>query len=842
MTSVDFTQYCKFQLLQSGNKTPLNVCLVYRSPNSNTDNDNSLNKVIEQTKRGSVIFGDFNMPKVGNPELSARLPLIETAENKFLRQIVDFKTHIKGGLLDLCFTDLADNVISIEDIGNLSNSDHCIIKLVMNNSPKFNKTSELVRDWRKGDQIGLVNHVKNIDFPGIFQGKNANECWESLKEETERALDRYVPLAPRRKPGDPPWLTQGVKRITRKKNRYWKRFAKNRSADNFVRFKEVEKECKRAVHNAKRNFEKKIADSGNKRPFNSYVKSKTKSRQNVGPLKVNDRLVTENGDMAQELNNFLTSVFTREGPGPLPSCDKLPSASVLTDMHISSETVKKKIMKLKPGSAPGPDKITAGFLIENVDAMAPALAVIFNKSLETGVVPEDWKTANVTPIFKKGSKSKPGNYRPVSLTPIPCRLMESCMRDVMVDHLVTNALIKDSQHGFMRRKSCTTNLLQFLEKLTAVQDQGHSIDVIYLDFAKAFDKVPHRRLLEKFKAHSIDGKILKWVENWLSGRKQRTVLNGEFSGWGDVWSGVPQGSVLGPLAFVIFINDIDLVIRFITLMNKFADDTKIANTILTNADVINLQDCLDRLVDWADTWGMQFNVDKCKVMHIGRHNQAADYTMSGTKLGKTPAERDIGVKVQQSLRPSLQCSEASNRANAVLGQITRAFHFRDRNVFIKLYKQYVRPHLEFAVPAWSPWTLGDKEMLEKIQRRAVRQVSGLKGSTYEEKLLELDMLSLEARRTLYDQVQTFKMIRGVDDVDYRTWFTLAGDAHTARVTRQTSDPLNIVRQHPRNEIRRSFFSVRVADTWNSLPSEIKHCVNVNVFKKKVRELLKNNSI
>ena len=317
MTSVDFTQYCKFQLLQSGNKTPLNVCLVYRSPNSNTDNDNSLNKVIEQTKRGSVIFGDFNMPKVGNPELSARLPLIETAENKFLRQIVDFKTHIKGGLLDLCFTDLADNVISIEDIGNLSNSDHCIIKLVMNNSPKFNKTSELVRDWRKGDQIGLVNHVKNIDFPGIFQGKNANECWESLKEETERALDRYVPLAPRRKPGDPPWLTQGVKRITRKKNRYWKRFAKNRSADNFVRFKEVEKECKRAVHNAKRNFEKKIADSGNKRPFNSYVKSKTKSRQNVGPLKVNDRLVTENGDMAQELNNFFYQCLHEGGSGSL---------------------------------------------------------------------------------------------------------------------------------------------------------------------------------------------------------------------------------------------------------------------------------------------------------------------------------------------------------------------------------------------------------------------------------------------------------------------------------------------------------------------------------------------
>ena len=204
------------------------------------------------------------------------------------------------------------------------------------------------------------------------------------------------------------------------------------------------------------------------------------------------------------------------------------------------------------------------------------------------------------------------------------------MRDAMVDHLVTNALIKDSQHGFMRKKSCTTNLLQFLEKLTTVQDQGHSIDVIYLDFAKAFDKVPHRRLLEKFKAHSIGGQILKWVENWLSGRKQRTVLNGEFSDWGDVWSGVPQGSVLGPLAFVIFINDIDLVVRFITLMNKFADDTKVANSIFTDADVANLQECLDQLVAWADTWGMAFNVEKCKVMHIEETTRQRTTPWQGT--------------------------------------------------------------------------------------------------------------------------------------------------------------------------------------------------------------------
>ena len=821
---------------------PVNVVLAYRSPNSTTDNDCELVKLFEKTKPNSLYYGDFNLPKtnfqVSTSDAKGK-PILEVVENQFLDQLIDFPTHNKGNILDLIFTNMPDNVLSIENVGNLSNSDHCILKTELDISMAFNDTNELIRDWRKGDQEGLIDCIKNINFPGIFQGKDASQQWATLREVTDIALDRYIPLTTRRKPGQPPWLTQAVIRVTRKKNRYWKRFTKNRSIVNFDNYKVMEKLCKKAVQTAKKCFERKIADSGNKRPFNSYVKSKTKTRHNVGPLKVNNVLVTENEDMAKELNTFFTSVFSQEAPGPLPPCPKLPSNSTLEDMWIDSDTVKKKILKLKPSSAPGPDKMSARFLIMNVEALAPALSIIYNESLQTGVVPEDWRRANVTPIFKKGSKANPGNYRPVSLTSIPCKVMESCIRDAVTDHLVINQLIKDSQHGFMRHKSTTTNLLEFLETMTSEQDQGLSMDVIYLDFAKAFDKVPHRRLLEKFRAHSIQGKVLNWIENWLADRKQRTVLNGAESEWSDVGSGVPQGSVLGPLAFIVFINDIDMVCNFIKLMKKFADDTKAANTIRTVRDVEDLQDCLNRLVTWADTWGMEFNVTKCKVMHVGRNNPRSEYTMSGIKLNTTEVERDIGVMVHRSLRPSTQCAEASRRANVVLGQISRAFHFRDKSTFVKLYKQYVRPHLEFSVPAWSPWTQGDKETLEKIQRRAVKMVSGLRGRTYEDRLKELDMLSLEDRRLMYDIVQTFKIIRGFDDVKHTTWFTLVGD-NPGRITRQTSDPLNIVRPHCRNDIRRSFFSVRVVDPWNSLPSEVKNVKTIVAFKRQVRELIKNN--
>ena len=232
--------------------------------------------------------------------------------------------------------------------------------------------------------------------------------------------------------------------------------------------------------------------------------------------------------------------------------------------------------------------------------------------------PNNWKKANVMPIFTKGTKGDHGNYRPVSLTSGPCRTMESCLRDVIVDHLGLPTWLQKTE----------TNLLEFLERLTVEQDQGNNMDVVYLEFSKAFDKVPHRCLLEKLRAHSIDSKVLNWIEAWLTSRTQRTVLNGEASDWSYVTSGVPQGSVLGPLAFIVFINDIDDVTVNITIMNKFADDTKCGNVIRSPSDISDLQDCLDSLVDWAEKWGMSFNIKKCKVMYIGRTNPRSAYTMN----------------------------------------------------------------------------------------------------------------------------------------------------------------------------------------------------------------------
>ena len=303
-------------------------------------------------------------------------------------------------------------------------------------------------------------------------------------------------------------------------------------------------------------------------------------------------------------------------------------------------------------------------------------------------------------------------------------------------------LISDSQHGFRKGLSCATNLIEFMDKVTAAVDGGLSVDIFYLDFAKAFDKVPRERLLSKLQAKGISGDLLGWIGDWLDGRTQKVICEGVLSENVSVESGVPQGTVLGPPLFNVFIDDIDEAAKNIELLLKFADDTKGMKIIRGEEDRKILQETLDDLFRWAEKWGMKFNLDKCKIMHVGKNNPGYKYTMGGADLMEVEEEKDVGVLVNKSLKPAAQCKKAANTAMAVLRQLTQNFHFRDRHIFIGLYKQYVRPHLEFSTPAWSPWLCGDKDTLEAVQRKAVKMVAGLVGTSYEERCRELKLDTL----------------------------------------------------------------------------------------------------
>ena len=294
-------------------------------------------------------------------------------------------------------------------------------------------------------------------------------------------------------------------------------------------------------------------------------------------------------------------------------------------------------------------------------------------------------------------------------------------------------------------------------------DSRKQVHAIYLDFSKAFDKVPHMRLLKKISSLGVNGDILNWIRSWLSNRKQRVVLNGKLSSWSSVTSGVPQGSVLGPILFLIYVNDIDC--SLLSQISKFADDTKIYRSISSNKDIIDLQKDITSVLKWCDDWQMKLNVDKCKVISFGQENMKPVYFLENKELEICSAERDLGVFISNTLKSDLHIAEQSSKANRMLGYISKVVTHKTSSVILPLYNALVRPHLEYCVQAWGPYLQKDITRLEKVQKRAVNMMQNLRGKSYEDKLKEIKLFSLSKRRIRGDMIETFKLIKGFSNWD-----------------------------------------------------------------------------
>ena len=494
--------------------------------------------------------------------------------------------------------------------------------------------------------------------------------------------------------------------------------------------------------------------------FWSYIKSKRKDAAGIGILQRPDGTETIDAkEKANILKEQYESVFTLENP-TLPVLDPCNTPS-LPRINVTTPGIVKQLKGLNPRKSSGPDGISSRILKETAIEVAPYLQIVFQKSIDTGCVPEDWKRANITAIYKKGKRELASNYRPVSLTPITCKILEHIIFHAIMKHLDEHKILVDYQHGFRKHHSCETQLISTLETITKSFDEKKQTDLIILDFSKAFDTVPHLRLLQKLEHYGVrnisnnetdsEQNILTWFGNWLCGRTQQVILDGETSDSGAVISGVPQGTVLGPLCFLIFINDLGKTLSENTNLKLFADDSLLFREITSAEEAEELQNDLDALIKWTTEWHMKFHPAKCQVMSIHRSKTHVihDYKIANETLNRVNSTRYLGIEINDQLKWDNHINNIISKANKTLGFIRRNLHMCPYKIKEQAYRALVRPTLEYASSVWDPYHTSKITKIEKVQRRAARFVTNCNSTEkgcVTKALQQLKWPTLEQRR------------------------------------------------------------------------------------------------
>ena len=816
------------------------VGAIYRSPTADPGLTSHLCNLLVDVANSKpshlLIMGDFNISCIdwtcnmstGPPTHPSHL-LLEAVYEAYLVQHVMHPTRFRQGdtphILDLIFTNEEGLISNLFHLPPLGSSDHEVLRfsLTCYTSKRMVQDSKL--NLNRGDYSSMATDMQNVPWESM-EPAPLEEYYEFFSDTLRNSMTRHIPKQKHQRNKKNIYMTSEALALKNRKNKRWRKYLRSRDQADFARFVRARNDLRKLTRGLRRDFERHIAGKikDGVKPFWRYVNSRIRSKTGIEDLKRADGSLTQTDqEKADLLSDFFSSVFQTEDCSSLPSLPRQWEGPFLERVEISPALVEERLRSLKISTSPGPDQIPSRVLRELASPLSVPICTLFEKSLVGGSLPSEWKQASVVPIHKSGSRQEPSNYRPVSLTSVLSKVLEGVVRDRLMNFLMETRQLHDAQHGFLPRRSCATQLLASLEDWTQLMERKEPVDVAYLDFRKAFDSVPHRRLIQKLNDLGVRGPLLRWIEAFLTGRTQQVAVNGKQSNPTPVRSGIPQGSVLGPVLFLVYVNDLPESVK--CDIKLFADDAKLyASSKQGNSQHSQMQADLQSLANWSATWLLPFNVKKCKILYLGTGNIQDEYSLFGASVQRVAEERDLGVIIDEQLKFRKQAAVAVSKASQILGVIRRSFELLDSQTLPLLFKTLVRPHLEYGNIVWGPFNKEDQRLVERVQRRATRLVPDVRHLPYQERLRKLQLPSLQYRRRRGDVIMVYMLLNGHLNMTREDFF------QPAPTTRTRGHPLKLAKPRAQSRVRRNHWSVRAINDWNSLPSHVVLAPSTNVFK------------
>lgn len=804
---------------------PICVGCVYRSPSSDCDTLQSLYAYMHQHVLGAklILLGDFNLADINWQTMQHHSTcsdiLIDTMLTFNLSQIVTRPTRVQkscSSILDLVF--LSEHFPSDKAKVDLLDgiSDHDIILCTVPTSDTHTPPKSFVTypDCNNADDSSVIDHLSfelaSFERLGNDINIDIETLWGKFKAVVSHCIDNYVPTKTKQTRKQNPWITRDIIHAKRKVKRLRKQMKAKRDPELKTTLSLALTSMKAKIKSAKSMYFTHTLPT--------FLKTSPQKFWNyLNPKKCDSNIATpdENKTRANLFNDYFKSVFTEDN-GICPDIS-VPFNRQLDPLIVSETGVLNLLLNIDTKKGAGPDNIPNVFLKRYAEWMAKYLCIIFNKSLATSSLPAEWKMAKVIPVHKSGSESDASNFRPISLTSTICKLLEHIILKHITTFLDRERVLSPFQHGFRQGVSTVTQLLELIHELSLSVDHQKQTDLIMLDFSKAFDRVPHLKLLKKVESTIGKGPISDWIRDYLSDRSQYVQIQQERSPIVKVTSGVPQGSVLAPILFLIFINDLPKNIR--VNIRLFADDCIIYQEINSPQDHLLLNSALQSVSDWCSDWQMTLNTTKSALLRITRKQQISNfcYNVNNVPLTVVNEQKYLGVTLTHDLRWD------SHVANVTSAALRRLFFLRRRlrqappETKILAYNTFVKPALEYANVTWFPYTNTLIQKLEIVQRKAIRFIYNKYRTTDSptELLKKAEILTLKQRAKVARQKILYKLVNEQINIDISKYISKA----ETRPTRHTHS-LTLREYQCRTDcFKFSFFPLAIHE-WNNLPPSV----------------------